>query len=136
MSILLFSRKDSSNFTCDLNGVFHPHNSEWKLNACTECKCEMGHIKCKQISCPLLECELKKLVKTECCHVCTGECMSSSGQIFKDKDKWTEDDDCTECTCVNGKKNCVAESCQFVSCKNPVKTPGVCCKSCGNETCM
>ena len=93
----------------------------------------MGHIKCKQISCPLLDCDLKNSLKSECCHVCTGECLSSLGKIHKQNEIWTEDEDCTECKCINGKKLCTVESCKPAACKNPIKRPGVCCKICEEE---
>ena len=129
---------DTSNYTCNFNGAFYSHNSEWKLNACTQCRCDMGYITCKKIECPILDCEVKEaLLSDECCPVCTGECRSAStGILYKPNEAWKEDDDCTECRCVNGRTECVAELCQPALCRNPVKKPGVCCRVCeGPQDC-
>ena len=96
----------------------------------------MGHIGCKQISCPFLDCELKEAKKDECCQVCTGECRGSLGKVYKMNETWKEDDDCTECKCVNGKKSCILESCKPLTCKNPTKKIGICCKTCEEENGM
>ena len=95
------------------------------LDACTPCKCEMGHISCNKISCPLLDCEVKEAKHSECCMQCSGECRNFLGQVYKTNETWSEDEDCTICTCVNGKKNCISESCKPVLCKNPIKKPGI-----------
>ena len=91
----------------------------------------MGHINCNKIQCPHLDCEVT--VESECCMTCTGECRTSSGKLIKPNESWKEDDDCTECKCVDGKKTCTAESCMPLTCKNPIKIPGICCKVCESD---
>jgi len=95
------------------------------LDACTPCKCEMGHISCNKINCPFLDCEIKKTKESECCKKCSGECRNFLGQVYKANETWNEDDDCTICTCINGKKSCISESCKPVLCKNPIKKQGI-----------
>ena len=91
----------------------------------------MGHIKCGRISCPNLNCEVKQILNSECCPVCTGECLSHHGKLYKTNDTWIEDNDpCIECKCVNGKKVCLTESCAPQPCENPIKKNGVCCPFC------
>lgn len=117
-----------------MNGNYYPNNFEWNLNSCTTCKCEFGSIKCSKIQCEELDCEVKQSLVSECCPVCTGECRSSNGKLYKNNEAWKEDDDCVECRCVNGKKSCLAESCQPTLCKDPVKIDGVCCKVCQSNS--
>ena len=96
----------------------------------------MGHIKCNKISCPVLDCEVKQSLTSECCPVCTGECLGSNDKIYKPNETWKEDDDdCIECKCVDGQKVCITESCNPSSCSNAVKTSGVCCPTCPNQNC-
>lgn len=124
----------SPNYTCNLNGIFYPHNSKWKLNACTDCMCEMGHIKCNKISCPVLDCEIKQSLTNECCPICTNECLGTDEKIYKSNETWKlDDDDCTQCKCVNGVKECLTESCPPLNCLNPIKIPGVCCQRCPDQ---
>lgn len=126
---------DSSNITCSLNGVYYPHNSEWKINPCTACKCNMGHISCSRIECPQLSCEVRKLISTsDCCPVCTGECRRRSTDsldiLVRSGESWKEADNCVECKCLNGTKRCSTETCDILNCVNPVKKPGQCCPVC------
>ncbi len=96
----------------------------------------MGQIKCNKISCPVLDCEVKQSLNFECCPVCTNECLGESDKIYKQNETWKEDnDDCIECKCIDGQKSCITESCIPTDCLNPIKTPGVCCKTCPNKTC-
>jgi hypothetical protein len=125
---------DSSNITCNLNGEFYPHNAEWKLSPCTQCKCDMGQIVCNRIECEMLSCDVNELVPGQCCPVCTGECRSSIGSVVSSGEKWTEDNDCTHCVCINGSKSCTSESCARLGCSNPVKKPGQCCPICESSS--
>jgi len=86
-----------------------------------------------QLSCPFLDCEVKEIKKSECCHVCTDSCRNPLGEIFKTNETWKENDDCIECKCVNGKKYCLTESCEPNLCSNPIKKEGICCKTCKEE---
>jgi hypothetical protein len=125
---------DSSNFSCTYNGEFYAHNTEFKPNACTSCVCEKGHIRCSKVECPLLDCEVKQSLTSECCPVCTGECLSTAtGKVYKSNETWREDNDCIQCTCINGKKLCNAELCEKPKCKNPVKIAGICCLACTDD---
>jgi reduction in cnn dots 2 len=82
----------------------------------------------------MLDCEVKQSLTSECCPVCTGECLSATtGKVYKSNETWSEDNDCVHCTCVNGKKLCNAELCERPKCKNPVKVAGICCLACPNE---
>lgn len=120
--------------TCNYKGERYSQNSEWRPDPCTRCTCFMGVISCKREECTAeLECDVKETLESECCPVCTGECRSDSGLIYKPNDSWREDNDCTECKCVNGRKQCVAEFCKPAPCANPVKKPGLCCRVCEDE---
>ncbi len=117
--------------TCNLNGIIYEHNSEWKIDSCTQCKCTTGHISCSKIECPILDCEIKRMPTSECCPICTGECRASNGDLRRTGNQWNEDD-CTECKCLNGKKSCIAVSCARPKCENPIKKPDICCPVCEN----
>ena len=92
----------------------------------------MGHIKCNKISCPILDCDLQEWFGLECCPICTGQCLGhSADKIYEPNEMWFEiSDDCIECKCINGKKDCITESCVSINCAQPIKKPGSCCKTC------
>jgi hypothetical protein len=122
--------------SCNYDGELHLHLSTWKPNPCTNCKCETNQITCEPIICPSqLDCEVKKTFDNECCPVCTGQCLSLNGSLVYERDeRWRESNDCIDCVCTNGSKLCHAESCNILTCENPIKLPGVCCKQCPNES--
>lgn len=94
----------------------------------------MSQIICEPVVCKSLsqlDCEVKRTLKSECCPVCTGQCLSLNGSIIhQSNERWLENDDCIECVCTNGTKVCHAESCEILTCENPIKIPGVCCRYC------
>lgn len=99
---------------------------------CTRCKCDFGHVKCEQIQCPVLKCEVKKMLADQCCPICTGECFDGQRlKYYQPNETWFHNnDDCISCKCIDGVKSCLTESCAPSPCATPVKTPGVCCSSC------
>lgn len=55
-------------------------------------------------------------------------CMTRSGDIVQNNATWPEND-CTICTCINGKAECKSMLCE-TRCSNPRKVPGQCCPVC------
>ncbi|XP_022088426.1 collagen alpha-1(II) chain-like [Acanthaster planci] len=56
-------------------------------------------------------------------------CKDNAGKISLHGEtyKMTE---CSSCTCTNSTLNCMFESCQPTTCREPYKFPGECCKAC------
>ncbi|CAK9301420.1 unnamed protein product [Gordionus sp. m RMFG-2023] len=62
------SRKNS----CKSRNVTYGHESVWKQDACTGCKCSFGKIKCYSQICAKQYCPTPYLQKGKCCPVCLG----------------------------------------------------------------
>uniref|UniRef100_A0A2C9K5C6 VWFC domain-containing protein n=1 Tax=Biomphalaria glabrata TaxID=6526 RepID=A0A2C9K5C6_BIOGL len=117
--------------TCKFNGKEMRNGEVWKADECRTCTCNNGVSKCTRRTCPGPSCSYMVYIEGECCPVCRG-CVSESGQVHNESDTWKEND-CTTCTCRNGKAECQAEMCA-VECLKPKRVPGQCCSVC-EETC-
>lgn len=133
------------NKTCMHNGKEVATGSKWKKK-CVECTCIDGQVHCSQsVTCPVLpmDCPATKIPPNQCCPVCVFNhnimdiaprilkpdgCKSAKGIIYQNGASWQEDD-CTHCTCADGKRKCQAEMC-LQTCANATYVPGECCPRC------
>lgn len=103
----------------------------WRPDKCVKCTCKRGLTFCKQESCHNVTiCPYMESTEGECCPVCKG-CMTRSGDIVHNNATWPEND-CTICTCINGKAECKSMLCE-TRCSNPRKVPGQCCPVCDED---
>lgn len=112
--------------SCYSDGRTYAHNSEWKLDNCTKCKCDNRLIYCETQTCNSPQCSWMKTPEGECCPVCKG-CMAN-GNLYKNNESWKEDD-CVTCRCNEGIVECQTAMCS-VPCLNPRRVPGQCCPVC------
>lgn len=115
--------------SCFSDGITYQHNSEWKLDNCTRCKCDNRLIYCETQMCNSPQCSWMKTPEGECCPVCKG-CMAN-GNLYKNNESWKEDD-CVTCRCNEGIVECQTAMCS-VPCLNPRRVPGQCCPVCENN---
>ncbi|XP_062869522.1 protein kinase C-binding protein NELL1-like [Trichomycterus rosablanca] len=72
-----------------------------------------------------------RLNQLETCH-CERTC-SVNDVVYRDKELWTEPENCRTCACVNGAVECRRIFCPLVNCSEdslPVHVDGTCCKKC------
>ncbi|XP_068084832.1 cysteine-rich motor neuron 1 protein [Anabrus simplex] len=118
---------------CDWKGKRIQNGISFLKNPCEQCNCSSGIIFCKSL-CPDLppNCQRTEIPEGGCCPVCVSEppngCITMAGTIIQNGQQW-EDDSCTHCTCVKGKRRCTAYMCE-VTCLKPRKEPGQCCPIC------
>ncbi|TSM20279.1 Protein kinase C-binding protein NELL1 [Bagarius yarrelli] len=75
-----------------------------------------------------------RLSQLESCH-CERTC-SVGNVVYRDKESWTEPDNCRTCTCRNGTVACRKIFCPPVNCSEdslPVHFNGTCCKKCRSK---
>ncbi|MCI4383814.1 hypothetical protein PGIGA_G00031020 [Pangasianodon gigas] len=75
-----------------------------------------------------------RLSQLESCH-CERTC-SVNDVVYRDKELWTEPENCRTCTCMNGAVECRRIFCPPVNCSEdslPVHVDGTCCKKCRSK---
>ncbi|KAF4083542.1 hypothetical protein AMELA_G00143170 [Ameiurus melas] len=75
-----------------------------------------------------------RLSQLENCH-CERTC-SVNDVVYRDKDLWTEPENCRTCACMNGAVECRRIFCPPVNCSEdslPVHVDGTCCKKCRSK---
>ncbi len=116
--------------------VKHAHGEKWSDGDCKSCKCNNGQTDCNELNCPSPDCSNPITVPGQCCKQCPGDkpfetCMID-GEEFQ-HGEWYDDGPCKTCQCDNGKMECKTESCPVLSCSDPIKVKGQCCKVCVDE---
>ncbi|KAL1516936.1 hypothetical protein ABEB36_000765 [Hypothenemus hampei] len=89
---------------CYDEDFMYKHNQTWlKDKGCTSCICSDGELKCISHYCDSKESQIKQ---------------NSSQSCIKEKKNymhlatWTESDECTNCTCLNGEITCTSDFCE------------------------
>ena len=59
-------------------------------------------------------------------------CVSSEFEHYYNGESWDENNSCTKCKCVDGRRHCTAEACAR-NCLNPRKVDGQCCPVCDED---
>ncbi|KAG7327798.1 hypothetical protein KOW79_009404 [Hemibagrus wyckioides] len=75
-----------------------------------------------------------RLSQLESCH-CERTC-SINDVVYRDKELWTEPENCRTCACMNGAVECRRMFCPPVNCSEdslPVHVNGTCCKKCRSK---
>ncbi|XP_072037590.1 kielin/chordin-like protein [Amphiura filiformis] len=123
------------------DGSYRANKASWFEGPCTECLCKKHKKTCNTIACDIPQCPGNaRLVYTteECCPTCPEDlstCVTEDGTTKSEGDKWSEGP-CTDCTCMNGTKDCNMIQCGWPRCPGgatPVTKPGDCCPSCPEE---
>ncbi|XP_038068738.1 zonadhesin-like isoform X3 [Patiria miniata] len=126
--------------SCDVGFMYdqvtYKHGEKWSESACVECQCDNGAVVCDHQSCPVPDCSDAAVLEGECCPTCPGiaplKSCRAGNQKYKNGDVWNPTD-CSQCTCSDGDIFCSKDTCPRVTCDNPVKVKGECCKKCPDE---
>ncbi|XP_023033056.1 uncharacterized protein LOC6645307 isoform X1 [Drosophila willistoni] len=78
-------------------------------------------------------CVAPPCMEEKACEVEIGHCLSDTMEGKKNGSKWTEENGCSTCSCVNAKKECKKPLCQASNCKNPERIEGQCCPVCPED---
>ena len=109
----------------------------WQADQCKTCMCIDGDISCTSQECEVnLTCDMLVLQKGKCCPICLGlwvslfisstnlnldyhpqdNCIDPiTGQEYRTGSQWNRDN-CTECTCIQGKESKLSEFTNLISC--------------------
>lgn len=130
---------------------WHPYLEPFGFMFCMQCACtETGHVKCKSIRCPALQCENPVTDPQQCCPRCTDairipaglrapvKSCRHNGSVYQPGETFTKVDlfpsrqknQCVLCTCSNGNIFCAIKTCQKMTCSTPVSVADTCCLSC------
>ncbi|KAK3563107.1 hypothetical protein QTP86_016344 [Hemibagrus guttatus] len=126
------------------NGQQFEEGESWH-DGCRDCYCHAGHEMCVLISCPAPSCTNPVLRSHQCCPSCEEElgsgrpegmdmvvCQAPGDELYVEGDTWNLDE-CTRCTCRQGRVLCDTEVCPPALCQTPTRTKGTCCLSCHEE---
>ncbi|CAG2191701.1 unnamed protein product [Mytilus edulis] len=96
-------------------------------DACQECYCQDGTVRCVKKQCPAVTCS--DPVQGQCCPECT-DC-TYAGQFVRHGNTVADSKDpCSTCTCQFGSMICTRKTCAPASCDYPVTE-----NQCGCQTC-
>ena len=130
----------------DKEGIVHEIGGSWKLDACTECLCEVNSDGVKEDWCMSMDCARLEDCKTtifelpdECCPICADLCSDNNGRQYEIGESWKLDA-CTTCFCqldsVGVKvEHCSATDCPEIhDCKTEIQyPPNQCCSVCAED---
>ncbi|XP_067310953.1 cysteine-rich motor neuron 1 protein-like isoform X2 [Pseudorasbora parva] len=115
-------------------------------DGCRDCYCHAGREMCVLISCPVPSCAHPVLRPEQCCPGCEDEsgsgqpegtdmvvCRAPDGELYVEGEIWSLDE-CSRCTCRQGRVLCDAEVCPPLLCHTPIKSKDSCCYTCPEDT--
>uniref|UniRef100_A0A3B1ICL3 Cysteine rich transmembrane BMP regulator 1 n=1 Tax=Astyanax mexicanus TaxID=7994 RepID=A0A3B1ICL3_ASTMX len=115
-------------------------------DGCRECYCHAGREMCVLISCPVPSCKQPVLRPHQCCPTCEDEvgsgqpegmdmvvCRAPGGDLYVEGETWNLDE-CTRCTCRQGRVLCDTEACPPTLCQAPIRSKDTCCYTCPEDS--
>ncbi|KAJ8929278.1 hypothetical protein NQ314_018032, partial [Rhamnusium bicolor] len=78
---------------CHVGDIFYANGEKWFTNDAQECKCQNGLSLCSSLE-----------EKSQSCF--------KDNKIYKHLEKWTKEDGCTYCSCMNGEEKCISHYCE------------------------
>ncbi|XP_067223297.1 cysteine-rich motor neuron 1 protein-like [Chanodichthys erythropterus] len=133
----------SPSFCLTADGRRFEEGNGWH-DGCRDCYCHAGREMCVLISCPVPTCAHPVLRPEQCCPGCEDEsgsgqtememvvCRAPDGELYVEGETWSLDE-CTSCTCRQGRVLCDAEVCPPLLCHAPVKSKNSCCSVCPED---
>nr|XP_061824703.1 cysteine-rich motor neuron 1 protein-like [Nerophis lumbriciformis] len=132
-------------FCFSSNGHRYEEGESWH-DGCRDCYCHSGREMCVLISCPAPSCSHPVVKPDQCCPTCEDEsgsglpegmdmvvCRAPGGEFYVEGETW-DLDECTRCTCRQGRVLCDTEVCPPALCQTPTKNKDTCCHACPDET--
>ncbi|XP_019607131.2 kielin/chordin-like protein isoform X1 [Rhinolophus sinicus] len=115
---------------CTEGGSHREHGQEWTApgDPCQICRCQEGHIQCRQRECSSLCPYPARPLPGTCCPVCDG-CFLN-GREYRSGEPVDFGDHCLHCRCANGSVQCEPLPCPVMPCRYPGRIPGQCCPVC------
>ncbi|KAI4902048.1 hypothetical protein NFI96_033099 [Prochilodus magdalenae] len=127
------------------NGLRFEEGESWH-DGCRDCYCHAGREMCMLISCPVPTCIQPVLRPHQCCPTCEDEsgsgqiegmdmvvCRAPGGDLYVEGETWNLDE-CTRCTCRQGRVLCDSEVCPPTLCQTPTRNKDTCCYICPEDT--
>ncbi|XP_034078429.1 cysteine-rich motor neuron 1 protein isoform X2 [Gymnodraco acuticeps] len=127
------------------NGNRYEEGDGWH-DGCRDCYCHSGREMCVLISCSVPSCSSPVVRPDQCCPTCEDEsgsgqpegmdmvvCRAPGGEFYVEGETWNLDE-CTRCTCRQGRVLCDTEVCPPALCQAPVRNKDTCCHICEEET--
>ncbi|XP_033609049.1 chordin-like protein 2 [Cryptotermes secundus] len=135
----------------DVGERWHPRLETQGTVFCVTCQCyQGGRMNCSSRECPV-RCNSRE-DSSECCRICTESRMSihrpvspdvvaciHNGRIYKDGQNFPSNstgmkvnspNQCVQCRCQEGLVLCEVQTCQELSCHEPIQSPDNCCPLC------
>ncbi|XP_067336700.1 cysteine-rich motor neuron 1 protein isoform X3 [Channa argus] len=123
------------------SGHQYEEGDSWH-DGCRDCYCHSGREMCVLISCPVPSCSHPVVKPDQCCPTCEDDsgsgqpegmdmvvCRAPGGEFYVEGETWNLDE-CTRCTCRNGRVLCDSEVCPPALCQTPIRNKGTCCHAC------
>ncbi|XP_073683597.1 cysteine-rich motor neuron 1 protein-like [Garra rufa] len=134
----------SSSFCLTAGGRRFEEGDGWH-DGCRDCYCHSGREMCVLITCPVPTCTHPVIPPEQCCPACEDEsgsgqpegpdlvvCRAAGGELYVEGETWRLDE-CTRCTCRQGRVLCDSEACPPLLCHTPVRSKDSCCYVCPED---
>jgi len=115
---------------CVSNGQAFSNGETVSSSSCGSCICNYGAISCTTTQCLIPKCNNSYVPSGECCTICPPlDCLDQNGERWADGERW-ELSPCDTCMCTSGVINCNVQTCQSLTCTNPIVPQNTCCPVC------
>uniref|UniRef100_A0A9J8BIA6 Cysteine-rich motor neuron 1 protein n=1 Tax=Cyprinus carpio carpio TaxID=630221 RepID=A0A9J8BIA6_CYPCA len=135
----------SSSFCLTAGGRRFEEGDGWH-DGCRDCFCHAGREMCVLITCPVPSCTHPVLRPDQCCPGCEADesgsgqpegldlvvCRAPGGELFVEGETWRLDE-CSSCTCRQGRVLCDSVACPPVLCHEPIRSRDGCCYTCPED---
>ncbi|KAJ7989085.1 hypothetical protein DPEC_G00315880 [Dallia pectoralis] len=125
-------------------GQRYEEGESWH-DGCRDCYCHSGREMCVLISCPVPSCPDPTVRPEQCCPTCEDDsgsgqldamdlvvCRANGGELYVEGETWNLDE-CTRCTCRQGRVLCDTEACPPAVCQAPIRNKDTCCHVCSED---
>ncbi|XP_041113770.1 kielin/chordin-like protein isoform X2 [Polyodon spathula] len=110
---------------CSYKGNIYNNEESFNYDECTTCVCLSGDVTCTAVQCNRVTCSNPVKRSGECCPVCLEDCVDG----WRNGESW-KPDPCSNCTCENGRVQCIDQECPPTNCQHPIIPRDTCCPEC------
>ncbi|XP_071943173.1 kielin/chordin-like protein isoform X2 [Antedon mediterranea] len=114
---------------CTFDGNNYNNGDSVRRGNCETCMCMEGELICKNVTCPIIDCQNPTFLPGSCCPRCD-DC-EVDGTYYANGEKIPTSNYCESCYCISGQRQCSQIDCPDLACTHPGRVINQCCSVCG-----